>query len=145
MRSEGAAAVRVRPRAELNCILKGYRTTLGTFTARLGVSNGNGGPTEWVDAVVDTGATFTVLPESLCLRLGLQPKTHLEFTFADGRRKTLPVGSAYLYTNGRENYSSVVFGDRKVNTCVGATALQELVLIADTTNHKLIPSPKLLI
>ncbi len=117
---------------------------MGTFTARLGVSDGNGGPTEWVDAVVDTGATFTVLPESLCLRLGLQPKTHLEFTFADGRRKTLPVGSAYLYTKGRENYSSVVFGEEG-QYLLGATALQELVLIADTTNHKLIPSPKLLI
>ena len=117
---------------------------MGTFNVRLGVSDGNGGPTEWVDAVVDTGASFTVLPESLCLRLGLQPKKRLEFTFADGRNKMLSIGSAYLHVSGEENYSTVVFG-AEGQYLLGATALQELVLIPDTTNHKLIPSPKLLI
>ena len=85
---------------------------MDTFTARLGVSNGNGGSTQWVEALVDTGATFTVLPASLLRRhVGVQPTEHLEFTFANGERKTLPVGEARISVEDKEATSKVVFGE----------------------------------
>ncbi len=115
---------------------------MGTFKARIGVSDGNGGPTHWVNALVDTGATYTVLPGSLCNQLGIQPRKRLEFTFADGRRKTLPVGDAYLTVAGADGPNPVVFGEVG-QYLLGATALQVLGLIPDTTHHKLIPAPSL--
>ncbi len=118
---------------------------MGTFKARIGVSDGNGGSAQWVEATTDTGATYTVLPESLLrIHVGIRPKRFMEFTFADGNRETLPVGEARFTAEGQDAISSVVFGKDGIYL-LGATTLQELGLIADTTNHRLIPAPVLTI
>lgn len=118
---------------------------MGTFRARAGVNDGNGGATHWVDALVDTGATYSVLPASMLReRLGMEPTTHLTFTFATGERRELPVGEARFCVGGREGASKVVFGPEN-QYLLGATALQELALIADTSAHRLVPAPTLLI
>ena len=116
---------------------------MGVFAAHVGVSDGNGGPTRWVDALVDTGATYTVLPDSVLReQVGVTPREHLEFTLADGRPMVLPVGEARLTVGGREATNRVVFGEAG-QYMIGATTLQVLGLIADTTNHKLVPAPTL--
>ena len=118
---------------------------MGTFTARIGVSNGNGGAAQWVEALVDTGATFTVLPDSVLReRVGVSPKGHMRFTFADGREALLPVGEAVLHIDGEEATNRVVFGEED-QYLLGATTLQVLGLIPDTRRHRLIHTPKLLI
>ncbi len=116
---------------------------MGVFKAQVGVSNGNGGEPEWVEALVDTGATFTVLPDSLLReRVGVTPTRVLTFTLADGRERAMPVGSALIRVNGVEAPSPVVFGEEG-QFLLGATTLQSLGLIADTTNHELMPAPRL--
>ena len=118
---------------------------MGTFDARIGVSDGNGGKTHWMTAAVDTGATFTVLPDSILRdRIGIEPRRQALFTLADGREKLYPVGDAWLRVGGQESYSPVVFGDEG-QYLLGATSLQTLGLIPDTTSHRLIPAPKLTI
>ena len=116
---------------------------MGTFAAQIGVSDGNGGATQWVDALVDTGATFTVLPDSVLReQVGVHPEETMEFTLADGSKTQFPVGEARLSVEGRQATSRVVFGEED-QYLVGATTLQVLGLIPDTTNHKLVPAPKL--
>ena len=89
---------------------RGYE--METFKTRLGVSDGNGGATQWVEALVDTGATYTVLPSSILQGLlGVQPRVQEEFTFADGRKMLKPVGEARHHVEDREAISRVVFGD----------------------------------
>ena len=118
---------------------------MGIFYARVGVSNRNGGATEWVDALVDTGATYTVLPASLLRdHIGVRPETHLVFTFANGEQERLPVGQASFRYGDTEATSRVVFG-KDGQYLLGATTLQMLGLIADTSDHQLIPAPKFLI
>ena len=118
---------------------------MGTFKAHVGVDDGNGGKTQWVDALVDTGATYTVLPASMLLeRVGVQPRETLEFTFATGEQRSLPVGNAYFRVGDREGPSKVVFGEEG-QYLLGATTLQELALIADTSRHRLVHAPTLLI
>ena len=118
---------------------------MGTFSAHIGVSNGNGGAVRWVDVLVDSGATYTVLPDSLLReQIGVQPQEHMNFTFADGREGLLPVGEARLSVLNREATNRVVFGEED-QYLLGATTLQVFGLIPDTTNHELIPAPKLLI
>ena len=116
---------------------------MGTFNARIGVSDGNGGPTEWVEAAVDTGATWTMLPDSV-LRdvVGVEPTAYRIFTFADGRESELPVGQACVSVGDEQRFCTVVFGEEG-QYLLGATSLQTFGLIADTTNHRLIPAPKL--
>ena len=118
---------------------------MGTFAARIGVNDGNGGPTKWVDAVVDTGATYTVLPAALLRdEVGVEPSGSMGFTYADGREALLPVGVATLDVEGEELPNRVVFGEEG-QYLLGATTLQVFGLIADTSDHRLIPAPKLLI
>lgn len=118
---------------------------MGTFTERVGVSNGNGGATQWVEVLIDTGATYTVLPDSLLREsVGVRPRRQEDFTLGDGRKVRLPIGVAWFHVGDREAASTVVFGpdDRYL---LGATALQELGLIPDTTHHRLIRAPEFLI
>ena len=116
---------------------------MGEFTARVSVNDGNGGVTRSVDALVDTGATYAVLPRSILRdELGVEPVDEMEFTLADGRLVSLPVGDVYLTVENRTAPSRVVFGEDG-QCLLGATTLQVLGLIPDTTNHQLIPAPML--
>ena len=115
------------------------------FTARLGVSDGNGGATQWVDAQVDSGAKHTVLPASLLSDVvGITPTAEREFTLADGSKVSMPIGEARLYVQDREAFSPVIFGVEG-KYLLGATTLQILDLIPDTSNERLIPAPELTI
>ena len=96
-----------------------------------------------VGVLVDTGATFTVLPASMLRdQLGIGHSGEDTFILADGSKKTLPIGDAHIAVAGRKAPSPVVFGaeDRFM---LGATSLQSLRLVADTTNHRLVPAPEL--
>ncbi len=111
---------------------------MGTFRVQFGVNNGNGGPTEWVEALADTGAVYTMLPASLLGELGVKPKRFMEFSFANAERETLPVGEARFIAEGQDAVSQVIFG-AEGQYLLGAVTLQSLALIADTTNHRLAP------
>ena len=98
-----------------------------------------------MEALVDTGATYTVLPETLLReRVGVSPTRQMTFTFADGREVSMPVGDARVQVNRLEAACPLVFGEEG-QYLLGATTLQSLGLIADTTNRELIPAPKLYI
>ena len=117
---------------------------MGLIQTRLGINNGNGGDTQWVEALVDTGASHTALPASLLTLLGIQEKRSEIFTLADGREMPFSIGEARIYVEDREAVSPVVFG-AEGRYLLGAISLQVLGLIPDTTNERLIPTPKLYI
>ena len=113
---------------------------VGMFAARIGVSNGNGGTPTYVDATVDTGAVYTVLPANMLRQAGIEPYGNETFEIADGTRVELPVGEARITIGEKGRTSPVVFGDSG-RYLLGAITLQTLGLIPDTTNHRLIPDP----
>ena len=113
---------------------------MGMFSARIGVSDGNGGTPRYVDATVDTGAVYTLLPANLLRRVGVEPYGHETFEIADGTTVELPVGEARITIGDKGRVSPVVFGDSE-RYLLGAITLQTLGLIPDTTNHRLIPAP----
>ncbi len=92
--------------------------------------------------MVDTGASFTMLPAGFLSKLGVESDLDVEFTLADGRKQTLPIGDVRVRIGLRETYSPVIFGpdDRFL---LGAITLQIFGLIVDTTHHKLIPAPEM--
>lgn len=110
------------------------------FRARVGVSSGDGGTPIYVDATVDTGAAYTVIPADLLRRAGIEPYGHETFEIADGRKVEMPVGEARITIGDKGRVSPVVFGDSE-RYLLGAITLQTLGLIPDTTNHRLIPAP----
>ena len=113
---------------------------MGVFETNLGVRAVNGGgQVTWVNALVDTGATYTVLPASMLRdRLGISPIEEKVFEYGDGTIVRLPIGQVRLSIDGRELVNVVVFCEED-QYLLGATSLQTFGLIPDTTNHRLIP------
>ena len=126
---------------------------MGTFVTTVSVGRDKAGPFREVTALVDTGATYSMLPADLLRELGVSPIEENEFTLADGRRQALPVGemlfrigvagpNGHRAADFRERTSLVIFGPPE-RFLLGAVTLQSFGLIADTTHHKLIPAPEL--
>ncbi len=67
---------------------------MGTFFWPLEVQGLNGGLSESVRALVDTGASYTQLPGSMLRRLGIDPTQRIEFDLADGRVVEEEIGEA---------------------------------------------------
>src|SRR5262249_54856482 len=62
---------------------------VGTFEVELEVRGPERERFESIEALVDTGSTFTVLPSALLRRLGITPHTRASFVLADGNEVEL--------------------------------------------------------
>ena len=58
--------------------------------------------TEEISTLVDTGAVFTVGPDSVLRRLGIEPTATRIFECAGGKRTELGVVEAWVTVDGRE-------------------------------------------
>ena len=116
---------------------------MGTFTVPLTVGNPDSAARETVDALVDTGATFSVMPASLLRRLGIEPTRTRRLRFANGEVEERQTGMAFFEVNGIDCEAMVVFGPEDLHL-LGATTLESLLLIVDPINKQLIPEVGLL-
>jgi aspartyl protease family protein len=78
-----------------------------------------------VEVLVDTGATYTVLPRGLLEKLEITPHAHGRFEIADGSVVELDIGRAWVRLDGHEEFTLVVFGD---DALLGAVTLEEMHL-----------------
>ena len=99
----------------------------------------SGGEFAAVEALVDTGALYTMVSSDVLEELGIQPTRRRRFVTADGRPVEYATGSAWLRLEGFEDSAVVVFGPSDARPLIGATTLQSLGLIADSVNERLIP------
>ena len=112
---------------------------MGTFNVTIEVAAGADGPFESMEAMVDTGATFTVAPASILHRLGVEPTRRIRFALADGSRVERDAGWVVIRVDGIESPSPVVFGDEEVLPLLGAVTLEVLLLGVDPVNQQLVP------
>jgi clan AA aspartic protease len=103
-----------------------------------------GGPFERLEALVDTGATYTWVPKDVLERLGAEPEEQWPFVLADGREVTYPIGGVRLRYAGRTRATVAVFGEPDSEPRLGVVTLEELGLAADPVHRRLIPVPGLL-
>lgn len=99
---------------------------------------------EQIEALVDTGATYTWVPKQLLERIGVDPQEEWPFILADGQAVTYPIGSARVRLHGRTRLTVVVFGEPESEPLMGAVTLEEFGLAADPVHRRLIPVPGLL-
>jgi predicted aspartyl protease len=114
---------------------------MGTFRAEIEVGAFEHERFEPVEVLVDTGATYTVLPRAFLEGLGVVPHTRAPFVIADGGEIELEIGRAWIRIDGRQEYSLVVFGDAAL---LGAFTLEALRLAQDPVGRRLVPVPALL-
>ena len=112
---------------------------MGMFTVALEVRSFTNGESVTVEALVDTGASYTVLGRDLLEGLGILPTERERFQLGDGRLVTYDTGYADLGLEGRRRPAVVIFGPPGAGPLVGADTLQHFRLIADSVNHRLIP------
>ncbi|MCY3818074.1 MAG: aspartyl protease family protein [Gammaproteobacteria bacterium] len=112
---------------------------MGTFTVPIQVADPEGHQYETVEAMVDSGATYTVLPASVLERLGVVPHGVRSFVLADGSRVERGFGRTWIRLEGQEEISPVVFWDEGAQPLLGAVTLEIFSLGIDPVNGRLIP------
>jgi clan AA aspartic protease len=109
---------------------------VGTFSVRVEVSGSQSGPFVPVDLLVDTGATYSVLPRRLLAELGVEPHHRGEFGLGDGSRVELEVGRVWLRFENRLEHTLVAFGEVAL---LGSVTLEELNRVVDPIEQRLGP------
>ena len=116
---------------------------MGIFSVQIGIGNPKGGDLHWLDALVDTGATHSMVPASMLEQLlHLTPFRVLEFELGDGTVESYGFGEARFRISEHEMTCPVVFGPED-QYLLGATTLENFNLIPDTTHQRLIPAPRM--
>jgi predicted aspartyl protease len=111
---------------------------MGTFSIAISVSDQQNGSSETIEALVDTGATNTVLPSEL-----LERRSSV-FQLADGRELELEIGRAWVRVDGQQEFTQVVFGPEGTSPILGAITLEEMNLAVDPVAQRLVPVNRLL-
>ena len=117
---------------------------MGTFRHRIDVGDPQGARFETVEALVDTGASYSVVPAPLLQRLGVTAHDRVVFFLADGRQIERDVGQTWVRIDGRSVITLVVFGDEGSDALLGAYTLEGLRLGVDPANQTLVRTPGLL-
>ena len=93
-----------------------------------------------IEAMVDTGASYTIVPSSLLKEHGVSPIDTISLVLADGSRVEMPIGRATATIDGRTEATLVVFGEDGARALLGAYTLEGLRLAVDPANGKLVPA-----
>ena len=114
---------------------------MGTFSVTIEAGDPQGQRFRAVEALVDTGASYTTLPASILRDLGVSPHGHRPFLLAMGGTVTRDIGRTWVRIDGRVEMTIVVFADEGALPLLGAVTLEEFGLGIDPVAKKLIPVP----
>jgi len=110
-------------------------------------ADGDGRAPVEVEALVDTGAIFTLLPRSILQSLGLESRGKQAFRTVDGKAIERDIGVAHVEVQGRRSSIPipVIFGDPTDIPVLGVTALEILGFQFDPVRGELRPTEFLLL
>ncbi len=92
-----------------------------------------------IEFIADTGAIYTVIPESISRKLGLSIMGKRRFKIANGNIVEYPVSEAYIVVEDRGVTSLVVIEPDNVSPLLGVTTLELLGYQVDPVTGKLKP------
>lgn len=116
---------------------------MGTFRAAIDIGDPQGERYEAMEALVDTGATYTWVPREILARLGVTPQFRRQLVTADGRTIERDMAQTWVRYDGSAHVTFVVFGDEGSTPLLGAYTLEGFGLAADPLGRRLIPVPGL--
>lgn len=94
--------------------------------------------------LVDSGATYTLLPLEVWPELGLEPTRSLGFTLADGTQVERQVAEAHVSLPQGAAHSPVILGEAGDEALLGAVTLEVLGLVLNPFTRELQPMRMLL-
>lgn len=107
------------------------------------VSSPNG-KQQTLEFLVDSGATYTLLPYQTWTELELQPKRSMEFSLADGTKITRNISECHIKLEVGDTTTPVIMGEKGDEPLLGAITLEELGLVLNPFQRKLEPMKALL-
>jgi clan AA aspartic protease len=112
---------------------------MSTFSVPIEIGVAGNGRWERIDALVDTGASYTSVPRDVLVRLGIQPQYRRRFRIADEGSIEREVGEARTRLNGAEMTTPVIFGEPGGTPLLGAVTLAVFGLAVDPLGQRLVP------
>jgi clan AA aspartic protease len=100
--------------------------------------------TETVEFLVDSGATYSVVPAAILERLNIRPLTEQEFRLANGEKIRRKKGGAVFKFGERSGTADVIFGEDGDANLLGASTLEALGLALDPLKRELRELPMML-
>ena len=122
------------------CIIKSKVNEMAAFRVTIEIAPMDQSRFEQIDALVDTGATYTVVPRDVLERLGIMPQFRRRFRVVDGRVVELDMAWAVVRVEGQMTYTICVFGEPETDVLLGRVTLQSLGLKVDTLKQRLVPA-----
>lgn len=99
-----------------------------------------------VEFLVDSGATYSVLPYEVWRELGLSPRRSQGFRIADGTRIVRAVsGCRIALPQGETGDTPVILGEPRDVALLGTVTLEELGLVLNPFDRTLRPMDHLLL
>jgi large subunit ribosomal protein L1 len=111
---------------------------MGTFEHPIELLPANGGESVLIDALVDTGSTFTRLPADIVTTLGYEPTRRERFVLGDGRVVEMGICDMRVRLEGQTIVTTVAIGDPDTQPLIGAVTLEQLLLAPDPVHGTLI-------
>ena len=104
-----------------------------------GTVRGPTGIEEEVRFLVDSGATYTLLPTSVWESLGLEATREETFTLVDGTTVVRRISTCYLILPQGRDYSPVILGEPGDAALLGVVTLEIFGLLFNPFNRTLQP------
>ena len=109
------------------------------LTRIAGEVRGPAGVVKSVNFLVDSGATYTVLPEDVWQQIGLTARRRQRFVLADGTFMEREIGQAEISLPQGETATPVILGQPGDLPLLGAVTLEELGLVLNPFRRTLEP------
>ncbi len=106
------------------------------------------GPTDKqksVKLLIDSGATYSLLPKAVWEAIELEPKRKLSFTLADGTTVERSVSEAFIILPQGEAHTPVILGEKDDEALLGVVTLEILGLVFNPFDRTLHPMRMLLV
>ncbi len=113
---------------------------MGTFTYPLRITVMDGERSVDIEATVDTGALYTMLPARTLRELGVERAGSRRFLIGDGRRIQMDIGYAWATIDGERAPTIVAFGEDNAPPVLGRYTLDGLGLAVDPASQQLVPA-----
>ncbi len=98
-----------------------------------------------VKFLIDSGATYTLLPYTVWKYLGLRPKRKIELLLTDGSKIKRKVSECYIELPQGEGFTPVILGQKGDEAILGVVTLENLGLVFNPLKRTLEPMKMLLI
>lgn len=113
---------------------------MGTFNWPIRLERMDSAKSLEIEAMVDTRASYTIVPARLLKEIGISPIDKISLVLADGRTVEYDLGEARATICGRSIPTLVIFGADDARALLGAYTLEGLRLAVDPTHAQLIPA-----